>query len=137
MDKWSLLRLEKDGVLIGTILLDGAATPSKQIPWLVYVGLTYKGRPRPTQEEFEEFDEVDDTITALCRQTGSQNVAIVTLDGNRDWICYCPDQNGFAELVQTQLSEHGPRTEALLDPRWSQYGDLRAMVKRSERRARK
>lgn len=97
-------------------------------PWRLYVTIPYKNRPLPSQEELEDFKEVDWRILTLCEKLGARNVAVWTKNGVRDWILYAADPKDLKKMLEALFKPMGVQVEASLDPGWGQYKTLLAMV---------
>ncbi|MCB8933773.1 MAG: DUF695 domain-containing protein [Chthonomonadaceae bacterium] len=129
--KWLLARIsDRSGGLIGTFVL--ALEPPvehRAAPWLLYVDLPYAGRPLPTGEEFDAFDEFDLALQALLPQAGAHLVAIWTAEGRRSWICYSVEGERAAKALREGLDNWLIDVEVSRDRKWRQYADLQAMAK--------
>jgi hypothetical protein len=103
--------------------------PKRDYPWLAYMTFAFEGRPIPTQEEFDRFDEISVRLEDIERTGVLAHVAIMTIDGKRDYISYCRDREGAAKLLMEGFSHEGAQIEFQFDPGWSQFSDLRAITR--------
>lgn len=98
-------------------------------PWLVYVTFRYKGRPLPTQAEFDAFETVERAIEELERGAVLAWVGTMTHGGVRDYICYCRDNRECRRDLSENVGRAKHDVKFVNDPTWSQYRDLVAMIR--------
>jgi len=99
----------------------------RRLPDLVYLTIFYRGRPLPNREEFETFDRIQDGLDSLESDLHFEQVAIMTLDGKRDYILYAEDGSALVNRLWDEFADVQPRLECVHDPNWTQYRDLLKM----------
>lgn len=127
---WELSKIQKNGVGIGTRQLLRGLKPRPTHPHLLYVTRTFEGRPMPTPQEMRDFKVFDDQLTSELEKMEAILVAVMMIDGKRDWIVYAKDGQASAQVLYSRLE--GVQIEHQPDLTWSQYKDLVGMPQRKQ-----
>ena len=116
--------------MIGSCLIVSSHPILRTHQDLVYFDMHFDSRPLPSTKDFDTFDEVQAKIDSLCEPLEFCQPAIFTAEGKRSWILYCNNGQELMAKLQAELGHYSPVMECQHDPKWSQYRDLRSMVRK-------
>lgn len=129
--RWVVASIKnEDGSWLGKIMYaEEPPVRKSDYPWRAYVTFTYRNRPLPSREKSEAFIPIDNILEEQDREEYCAWIAVITIEGKRDYILYCRDREESAKRFLAELGPFSPDIEFALDPGWGQFYDFLAMAR--------
>ena len=108
----------------GYRLREKLSVDKAKYPVLVEFLLKYEGDPLPSSGDLASFTKVDAEMASLQSIGGCVEVAIVTLNGKREWILYAKNGATLKKLLIGKFGKRQPEIHTRPDPGWTLYKQL-------------
>src|SRR5438552_3033779 len=125
-DDWQLGQILGSDDTIRGYFRKLAVVPDLRHEWRAWVTLHFRAQANlmPTSEDMDVFGQFETRVIDELETSGiAVLVAMVTLDGKRDYLLYFSDEGAFLKALRglmDGLARFRPEVEAGHDPNWEQ-----------------